>query len=144
LLGHVGFLLNRAAARVRENFIVALRPLKLTPRHYGVLTYLAEAGPRSQHEIGARVFFDRTTMVNVVDDLERLGLARRERQPEDRRAYSVRLTERGRQTQARARAVARAVNRAFLQSLSAREQRELRDLLRRLVLAGRAGGDGRR
>jgi len=144
LLSHVGFLLNRAALLVREDFAEALRPFKLTPRHYGVLTYLAEAGPCSQQEIGERVLADRTTMVNVVDDLERLGLACRAPQPGDRRAYSVHLTGKGRQMQARAQSAARAVNREFLQGLSAREQRELRDLLRRVVLARYAGHDGGR
>jgi DNA-binding MarR family transcriptional regulator len=139
LLGHVGFLLNRAALLVREGFAEALRPLGVTPRHYGVLTYLAEAGPCTQQEIGERVLADRTTMVSVVDDLERLGLACRGPQPGDRRAYSVHLTGKGRQMQARARSVARAVNREFLQSLSAKEQHELRGLLRRVVLARYAG-----
>ena len=141
LLSHVGFLLNRAALLVREDFAEALRPFKLTPRHYGVLTYLAEAGPCSQQEIGERVLADRTTMVNVVDDLERLGLACRAPQPGDRRAYSVHLTGKGRQTQARAQSVARVINREFLQALSAREQRELRGLLRRVVLGRYAGRD---
>jgi DNA-binding MarR family transcriptional regulator len=82
-------------------------------------------------------------MVDLMDDLERLGLARRVRRPRDRRAYTVRLTEKGYAVQAQARERARQVDAEFMRVLSASEARQLRTLLRRLVagLARPAGGN---
>ena len=130
---HLGFVLNRAAGRVREEFGKALAPLLITPRHYGLLTLLAEAGGLTQQEAGERVFCDRTTMVNLMDDLERLGLAERVARPDDRRAYAIRLTRRGRLVQAKGRAIANRVNTRFLRPLTRGEVARLRELLERLI-----------
>jgi len=134
LLQYVGFLLNRSAAQIRERFTRALEPLGITPKHYGVLALLDLAGPLSQHEIGDRVWYDRTTMVSIVDDLERRSLARRKAFPGDRRAYAVCLTPKGRALRARAKRVAIRVNQQFLSVLKPRERRQLQTLLKRLVL----------
>jgi DNA-binding MarR family transcriptional regulator len=130
---HLGFLLNRAAARVRARFSETLERFSITPRHYGILTLLAGEDGLTQQEVGERIFCDRTTMVNLMDDLERLGLAQRVRRPGDRRAYIVCLTEKGHAVQAKAREMARQVDAEFVQGLSATESRQLRTLLLRLM-----------
>jgi DNA-binding MarR family transcriptional regulator len=76
---------------------------------------------------------DRTTMVAVVDGLERAGFVERERDPGDRRAYALRATANGRRVLGRAR---RAVERAearFLARISEADQRRLKELLRVLI-----------
>ena len=45
----------------------------------------ASSGPQSQGWIGERLGIDRTTMVQLVDELERRGLVERKRNPNDRR-----------------------------------------------------------
>ena len=133
-LDHVGFLLNRAAMRIRDNFQEALKPLGISPRHYGVLTLLAHSGPLSQRDISSRTWFGRTSMVNIVDDLEAQELARREACPDDRRAYAVSLTEKGRATQVAAHAIAQRVNEEFLGALTPGERKNLQALLLRLAI----------
>ena len=141
----IGFILNRAAHQVRERFGAALAPLALTPRHYALLSLLAEARGLTQQQAGGRAFCDRTTTVNVMDDLERLGLARRAPRPDDRRAHMVQLTAKGRQAQARARTLARRVNAEYLRPLTRAEARQLRALLLRVTAGASAqSGGGRR
>jgi DNA-binding MarR family transcriptional regulator len=141
----IGFILNRAARQLRERLGAALAPLAITPRHYALLSLLAEACGLTQQQAGGRAFCDRTTTVNVMDDLERLGLARRVPRPDDRRAHMVQLTGKGRQAQARARTIARRVNADYLRPLTGAETRQLRALLLRLTAgASLASGGGRR
>ena len=133
LAGSTGFLLNKAAQRAREHFERALAPLGLRSRHYGVLALLAEAGPLAQGEVGERLRVDRTTMVAVVDDLERLGLAERQRAPQDRRAYALAITPPGRHTLDEGRQLLATVEAELLAALSTDERRQLHALLALLV-----------
>jgi DNA-binding MarR family transcriptional regulator len=130
---HLGFVLNKAAQQMRESFEQALEPLGIKPRHYGVLSVIAEAGPLPQNVIGDKLDCDRNTMVSIVDDLEKAGLARREVHPDDRRAYAVCLTAPGRKLLKEAQAVAGAVESKFLAPLNAKQRRQLHQLLKQLL-----------
>ncbi len=91
-------LLSRVVERMRESFESRVAHLELRSKHYGVLLLLRE-GPLTQAEIGRGVRVDRTTMVSLVDELERLGLVERARHAEDRRAHAVTLTSKGREVE---------------------------------------------
>ena len=90
-----GFLPGEAAQRGAELVEQALSPLALKARHYGVLVALQDLGSLSQHELGQLLRIDRTTMVAVVDHLERQGFVLRGLHPVDRRTHQVQLTAAG-------------------------------------------------
>src|SRR3954452_2637309 len=104
LAERLGPLLGRAHEAHRVLSVAALAPLGLSPKAFGALTVLDAEGPLSQRRLGERQGIDRTTAVSVVDDLERQGAVERRRDPDDRRAYSLHLTARGRRLLTRARA----------------------------------------
>ena len=133
LMRHWGFVVNKAAQLVREAFEDSLRPMGIGARHYGTLLLIATDGPCSQHAIGERIACDRTTMVGIVDDLERLRLAERRADPLDRRAYAVHPTEAGRKVLARAQRAALNAEEEFLKPLSGAERKQLQALLARLL-----------
>ena len=136
LLGKAGFLLNKAAFRIKEIYEEQLKPLGLpTAKHYGVMTVLEERGSITQQEIGKSVCIDRTTMVNLLDDLEKLSVVERKEHPTDRRSHAVYLTAKGKEILSRAHRLSLAIDKHFLESLSAKEQKELFQLLRKLVIA---------
>jgi DNA-binding MarR family transcriptional regulator len=76
---------------------------------------------------------DPSTMVALIDDLERAGLAQRRPHPTDRRARVVAITPKGRRALERARGLADQVEDEVLRGLSAPERRELLGLLRRAL-----------
>jgi DNA-binding MarR family transcriptional regulator len=135
LLGKAPFLLSKAAQKSREAFEESLGPLGLTPKHYGVLTALEEKDSISQHEIGRSICIDRTTMVQILDDLERLGYVERKEHPTDRRSHAVYLNAKGKEALHKAHHLGALVEKHILESLSAKEQKALLQLLRRLVVA---------
>lgn len=90
-----------AVALRRINHAVDLRSRFLMMRH-GVsapqLATLQELSRRSSLSIGEltrAVHLSQSTMTGILDRLERRGLVRRERSPEDKRRSHVRLTEAG-------------------------------------------------
>ena len=74
-----------------------------------------------------------TRMVFLTDELEKLGLVERRRNPADRRSHALYLTEAGRAMLARVREVTRAHEAAVTASLSDAERDQLTALLRRLA-----------
>jgi DNA-binding MarR family transcriptional regulator len=130
-----GFLFAKMHARSAKLSMDVLQEagLGLTGMHLGALTMIEEAGPMSQNAVGAALGKDRTTMVSVVDDLERAGLVERRRNPQDRRAYALEATAEGRTWQARAIAALKEAEGELLGGLTPEERETLRGLLQRLV-----------
>ena len=135
LTPYTSFLLAKLAQAALEQAEHELAERGLGVRQFGVLSVLDEAGGRglSQQELGARLRIDRTRMVTVVDDLERLGLAERRANPADRRAHAVALTPRGHGALVEARAVMADLNERLLAPLGAEDAALLHGLLARLV-----------
>ena len=76
---------------------------------------------------------DLGTMVSLLDDLERAGLAKRRPRPTDRRAREVVITPKGRRGLERGRPLAGQVEDEVLQGLTAAERRQLLGLLRQAL-----------
>jgi len=128
--GSLHYLLKHAQMRLAELTAPALEPFGISGRQCAVLVAVNEEAPSSQHDIARRMGVDRTTMVDLVDELEAKGLVQRRPDPRDRRKNVVALTEAGRTTvQGATRAVAEA-ERRFLGPLSDDEGAALREALR--------------
>jgi len=137
LADRLGPLLGRAHDAHREQTRRALAPLGLSPKGFGALAVLDAEGPQSQIRLAARQGIDRTTMVAVIDELERLAAVERRRDPGDRRAFGLHVTGRGRRLLARGRTAVIDSERAFLAPLGVAEQEQLKAALRALVTAPR-------
>ena len=109
----------------------ALQSIGLTPPLFAVLNYLRASEGAIQQQIGSAMGIDPSTMVSLVDQLERAGLAKRRPHPQDRRAREVLITPKGRRTLNRARKLADEVEGDVLQGLSPAERRQLVTLLRK-------------
>jgi DNA-binding MarR family transcriptional regulator len=110
----------------------ALAPLGLRTREFWLLA-IAGAGDVSQHEIADLCGIDPSSLVAVLDDLERRGWLHRQRNPSDRRMQWVQRTEAGDRLFARALPRARRAEARQLAVLSAAHQRQLVAAMRKLV-----------
>jgi DNA-binding MarR family transcriptional regulator len=133
LSDRLGYLLGRAHLAHREVAERALASMGLGVKEFGALAVLVEEGPLSQQRLGERQGVDRTTMVAVVDGLERAKLVERRRDPRDRRAYSLHATPKGRRVLERAEEAAGRAEEEFLAALPAPDRRRLKRLLRTLL-----------
>lgn len=82
---------NSILSRLSERNTVG----ELTPSQFAVLEALYHLGPMTQGEVSMKVLKSGSNMTTVIDNLERDGLVRRERDAKDRRVIHVHLTEAG-------------------------------------------------
>lgn len=127
-----GYLFGRASQQCRAHFNALVEPLGIQGRHFGLLAVLGEGVPLSQVDLGDRLGIDRNTIVLLLDDLQSLGLVIRDRDPRDRRAHLVTLTEKGRDVLEKSTGMARRTNEEVLSPLSPEERDQLHRLLSRL------------
>lgn len=131
--GSVTFLLVQLGFHVAALFGERLKPLGLEQRQAGMLVRLAENNGRSQQAIAELMGVNPTRMVFLTDELEKLGLVERRRNPADRRSHALYLTEAGTAMLARVREVTRAHEAAITAGLTGAERDRLTALLRRLA-----------
>jgi DNA-binding MarR family transcriptional regulator len=116
----------------RQRLDRALAPLELRAREFWLLA-IAGAGNIPQHEIADAFGLDPSSVVAVVDALERRGWLRRVRNPDDRRMQWVQRTEAGDRLFARALPRAQCAEAGQLAVLSAAQQRHLVTAMRKLA-----------
>jgi DNA-binding MarR family transcriptional regulator len=114
------------------------RQVELTGPQLTVLKLLEGVGDLSLSALSERIRAQNSTVTGIIDRMEREGLVVRARSTEDRRVVNIRLTEKGGR-------IARAVSiepmeifRAALQTLSARETRDLLAILTKVARAVQA------
>jgi DNA-binding MarR family transcriptional regulator len=130
LAGRLGYLLKHARERLGELTAEVLAPFGVTGRQVGVLIAIDDRVPLSQQEVALRLGVDRTTMVDLIDELEGKGLVQRRQDPADRRRNVVALTPAGTATLAAASRATQEAERRFLGSLPAPQAAAFRETLR--------------
>jgi MarR family transcriptional regulator, lower aerobic nicotinate degradation pathway regulator len=128
-----GYLLDFIAEHTRARFERTLASQHIQSKHASVLLVIDAEGPMSQRDLGSRLQIDKSPMVGLLDDLERLRYAERKRGRSDRRVQTVHLTERGRAALEAARAAADAENALTFGVLDEDEQAQLHELLLRVA-----------
>jgi DNA-binding MarR family transcriptional regulator len=114
----------------RRRFLIAASELDLHPAQAGALLQLSS--PLPMNELAGLLGCDNSNVTGLVDRLQARGLVARQANPDDRRVKTVVLTTAGSRLRAQ---LAQRVSRPPVgyERLSPAEQRQLRDLLRRLA-----------
>lgn len=126
--------LMRASESVTSRVSPNMAAAGLTISQFGVLEALHHKGPLCQRDIAAKILKSSGNMTLVIDNLEKLGLVKRERINQDRRYLTIRLTEQG---QAHIRSVFARVEAAIIEEmgvLTEDEQKQLGQLCKKLGL----------
>ncbi len=89
--------LTRAADSLEARLAQRGTLCDLTPSQFGVLESLYHLGPMCQGAVSAKILRSTGNMTLVLDNLEKRGLVRRERDADDRRKVNIVLTEAGRE-----------------------------------------------
>ena len=92
---------NRAADSLGGRLSGSQARAGLPGSQFGALEALYHLGPLNQRELGEKLLRSGGNITLVVDNLEKRGLVRRERQTDDRRCIRVSLTDEGRRLIAR-------------------------------------------
>lgn len=93
----LGFIINRASVAIKKEFVKRLRPYDLTPEQWSILNRLGEQDGLTQTILAERTYKDQPNTARILDKLEKKELLRRADNPEDRRAFLIFLTAKGRE-----------------------------------------------
>ena len=126
--------LMRAAESITARIHKKLASAGLTLSQFAVLEALYHLGPLHQREIGQKLLRSSGNITMVIDNLEKRGYVKRERKKEDRRFMMVRLTAEGSDLISKVFPPHAAVIAREMSVLSAREQKTLAQLCKKLGL----------
>lgn len=131
LAGQIGFILRKA--HQRHVSIFAANIPDLTPPQFAALAMLDETGPTSQNQLGQSIAMDAATVKGVVDRLRSRGFVEVDRDADDRRRLTVRLTAKGTAEIRNLIPLAERVTRETLKPLDGAEVERLVALLSRIA-----------
>jgi DNA-binding MarR family transcriptional regulator len=129
----VGYLLRRAHQRASSIFQTTIGDPNITPTQYSSMAKLHEYNELSQNLLGRLVGMDKATMQGVVRRLRDRGLVDSRPDPGDARRTLLSLTLDGQNLVTRLLMNGPAVSRETLKPLTGPEQRQLLELLSRII-----------
>lgn len=129
----IGYLLRRAHQRASAIFQGSIGDPNITPTQYSSMAKLDEYGELSQNLLGRLVGMDKATMQGVVRRLKERGLVDSRPDPGDARRTLLSLTTEGKKLVNRLLLNGPAVSRETLKPLTPQEQKQLLDLLSRII-----------
>jgi DNA-binding MarR family transcriptional regulator len=123
--------------RVRRMLDETLEEYGLSSGEWHVLGKLtrSEDGRRAAGDLAKHVELSSAAMTNRLDRLEKAGLVRRVQDETDRRSVQIEITTEGKELYERAVGTQAAKELIVAEALGPKQQDELNDLLRRLMLA---------
>ena len=129
----IGYLLRRAHQRASSIFQMNIGDPNITPTQYSSMVKLNEYTELSQNLLGRLVGMDKATMQGVVRRLKERGLVDSRPDPGDARRTLLSLTTEGQRTVGKLLLNGPAVSRETLKPLNGAEQRQLLELLSKIV-----------
>lgn len=129
----LGYALRRAQVRVFQDFAVEMKEFGLTPGQLGALLLIDANKGLSQSELGAALGIDRSSVVPLIDRLQRRGWVRRAARASDRRAHALELAPGGTALMERLLPRLAAHEERIAAGLSPAERQRLFDLLARVA-----------
>jgi DNA-binding MarR family transcriptional regulator len=138
LSGQVGYLLRRASNVFSTHWALQFEreEVSITPVQCGMMILVNENPGLTQIELARLLRVEGSTLWQLVDRLLELGFIHRRRLPEDRRAYAIRLSQRGRKALRRFERGVRLHQQALLDCLASSERAALSAMLLRVIEAG--------
>jgi MarR family transcriptional regulator for hemolysin len=135
-----GSLVSQALRLWRRAVDTRLEPFGLTEASWLPLLHISRAsGPVRQKDLAAALFVDSSSLVRVIDELERAGLLRRKDAEDDRRAKILVLTVKGRKMVARVEEAVAEVRGRILSNIPDGELRMASSVLTRIGETLKAG-----
>jgi|SRR4029450_5241296 DNA-binding MarR family transcriptional regulator len=131
----IGSLISRVRVEFMDALEEELAPFDITAPQYVVLVKLAN-GVDSASGLCKGVSYDPGAMTRMIDRLERKGLVRRVRSPEDRRIVKLVMTEEGNAVYPKLVTRAMEVMNRKLRGFTKDEAHQLERLLQRILANG--------
>lgn len=132
----MGYAVRRAQIKMYEKFILALEPWGITPPRFSAMVIVSLNPGLKLTQLAKIMGIARSGAVILVDALEELGYMQRLPSAEDRRAFSLALTDKGKADLIKITQAVQKQDEEVVQGLNSEEQVELHRLLLKLCGIG--------
>ena len=129
----LGYLLNRADLKVKNHFLMLIKNCNITREQWTIISQLYDADGISQKVLSERTSKDQASVTRMLDTMERKGLIRRDVNLADRRAFSIYLTDSGKELRNRIVPFAEQCLQEATAGFSETEVSALKTLLRKIA-----------
>lgn len=127
-----GFLISDVGRLLRRNFDVRARSIGVTRPQWKLLTTLARNEGANQGRLADLIDVEPISLCRMIDRLEESGLVERRRDPADRRAWRIYLTDQAHPILSELRTLADELLDQALDGLSAQDRERLDESLQRI------------
>ncbi|MCA0203462.1 MAG: MarR family transcriptional regulator [Proteobacteria bacterium] len=139
----MGYDMKRAFAAIQTDVNAVLAPFGLRMLTFSVLSVIRDNPGLRQTQLAEILAIERPNLVLILDELEGLDLVTRTRARDDRRAYELKVTLKGRRLAERAFTAVTEHDDRMARGLSAEERAALHRALRQIQSNGRSSDDAR-
>lgn len=139
----MGYDMKRAFAAIHADVNAVLAPHGLRMLTFSVLSVIRDNPGLRQTQLAEILAIERPNLVLILDELEGLDLVTRTRARDDRRAYELKVTLKGRRLAERAFVAVSEHDDRMARGLSAEERAALHRALRQIQSNGRSSDDAR-
>ena len=131
-MSEIGFLLSDASRLLRRRFDERARAIGVTRTQWRALTAISRREGLTQGRLAEVLEVEPITLCRMVDRLEEAGHVERRRDPRDRRAWNLYLTEKSRPLIDQLRTIGDQAIDEALDGITASERAALVDMLARI------------
>lgn len=128
----VGYLVHRTDVKMTNYFTNRLKPYGVTPEQWGIISILNHEKGTTQKELAEGIDKNQTTVVRMIQSMERKGLVKKIFNEQDRRSHLLFLTEKGDEIKKAILPVVIDAHRTVTNQLSDEEIQQLKLLLNKL------------
>ena len=130
----VGYNMKRAYHEIQNELTQSLKQIDLKIGSFAVLMSIVDCPGLKQSALAETLAIEQANLVQLIDDLEKKALIKRERVSTDRRAYALFATNAGQRRCQQVEATCRSLEADFLHGFSEQDIAMLIDLMQKIEL----------
>ena len=138
---NIGYDMKRAFTAIQADVNATLQPLGLRMLTFSVLAVIRDNPGLRQSRLAELLMIERPNLVLILDELEGMDLVTRTRARDDRRAYELKVTLKGRRLCDRAGQAVAEHDARMARGMGAEERAALHRALRQIESNGRSSDD---
>lgn len=85
----IGYLVHRTDVKMTNYFTKKLKPFGVTPEQWGLLVFFCSQRATTQKELAEAIDKDQTTVVRMIQSMERKGIVKKDLNEQDRRSHNL-------------------------------------------------------
>ncbi|KIQ80919.1 MULTISPECIES: MarR family winged helix-turn-helix transcriptional regulator [Bacillus] len=128
----IGYLVHRTDVKMSNYFTKRLKPYGVTPEQWGIISVLSSQRGTTQRELAEAIDKDQTTVVRMIQSMERKEIVKKTLNEQDRRSHNLFLTEKGDELKKAILPVVQDAHNFVTSNLSEEEIEQLKTLLNKL------------